>query len=154
MDDKQKRINEEFFASGCLSAMIISALIWIVVLLALAGCSKTICESIQYVYRDRIERDTTIVHDSIHVREFVKGDTVRITEYRDHLVYSYKYIRDTLAVHDTTAIETTKEVEVEKPLSAAQKAKIGAFWWLIASSLLLLLWNFRHGIIATIKKFL
>ena len=152
----QKRINEEFFASGCLSALIISALIWIVVLLALAGCSPRVIESVrtEYVYQDRIERDTTIVHDSVHVREFVKGDTVRFIEYRDRFVYRYKYIRDTLAVHDTTAIETTKEVEVEKPLSAAQKAKIGAFWWLIASSLLLLLWNFRHGIIATIKKFL
>lgn len=154
--DNKQRVERDYFACGCLTAFILAGLAWVFLLLALSGCSPKVIENVrtEYVYQDRIERDTTIVHDSVHVREFIKGDTVWVTEYRDRNVYRYKYIRDTLAVHDSVAVETIKEVEVEKPLSAGQKAKIGAFWWLLISSLLLLLWNFRHGIIATIKKFL
>ena len=155
MDNHQNNgIDRESFETGCLSALILSALGWMLVLLVLAGCSPRIVETVrtEYVYQDRIERDTTIVHDSVHVREFVKGDTIRITEYRDHLVYRYKYIRDTLAVHDTTSVETTKEVEVEKPLSAGQKAKIGAFWYLVVAVAGLGLWTFRKPLLKLITK--
>lgn len=155
MDNHQNNgIDRESFETGCLSALILSALGWMLVLLVLAGCSPRIVETVrtEYVYQDRIERDTTIVHDSVHVREFVKGDTIRITEYRDHLVYRYKYICDTLAVHDSVAVETVKEVEVEKPLSAGQKAKIGAFWYLLAATLGLALWTFRKPILALLTK--
>lgn len=155
MDNHQNNgIDRESFETGCLSALILSALGWMLVLLVLAGCSPRIVETVrtEYVYQDRIERDTTIVHDSVHVREFVKGDTIRITEYRDHLVYRYKYIRDTLAVHDTTSVETVKEVEVEKPLSAGQKAKIGAFWYLVIAVAGLGLWTFRKPLLKLITK--
>lgn len=123
-------------------------------LLLTAGCSPRIIETVrtEYVYQDRIERDTTFIHDSTYIKEFVKGDTIRITEYRDHLVYRYKYIRDTLATHDTTAIEAIKEVEVEKPLSAGQRAKIGAFWYLVVAIAGLGLWTFRKQILALLTK--
>lgn len=152
MDDKQN-IREDF-ASGCLTALIFSGIVWLLLLLILPGCSPRIIETVrtEYVYQDRIERDTTFIHDSTYIKEFIKGDTVRITEYRDHLVYRYKYIRDTLAVHDSVAVETIKEVEVEKPLSAGQKAKIGAFWYLLAATLGLALWTFRKPILKLITK--
>lgn len=124
------------------------------VCIAMSACSPRIVETVrtEYVYKDRIERDTTIVHDSVHVREFIKGDTVWVTEYRDRNVYRYKYIRDTLAVHDTTSVETTREVEVEKPLSAGQRAKIGLFPWLVLAVLGLGLWTFRKPIMALIRR--
>ena len=60
-------------------------------------------------YRDRWQRDSTHVHDSIHVRE--KGDTVFIdrwhTEYKDRLV------------HDTVYIEKTDSVQVPYPVEKA-----------------------------------
>ena len=157
MDNNENNgIDRESFFGGCLTALILSGVGWMFLLLILSGCSPRIVETVrtEYVYRDRIERDTTILHDSVHVREFVKGDTLRIIEYRDHLVYRYKYIRDTLAVHDSVAVETVKEVEVEveKPLSAGQKAKIGAFWYLVVAVAGLGLWTFRKPILALLTK--
>ena len=159
MDNHQNNgIDRESFETGCLSALILSALGWMLVLLVLAGCSPRVIETVrtEYVYQDRIERDTTIVHDSVHVREFVKGDTIRITEYRDHLVYRYKSIRDTLLVRDSIPVPypVPKEVtkEVEKPLSAGQKAKIGAFWYLVLAVAGLGLWTFRKPLLKLITK--
>ena len=152
MDDKKDRMKWEVFETGCLSSIVLIGLVIFFTLLILTGCSPRIIETVktEVVYRDRIERDTTFVHDSTYIREYIKGDTVRITEYRDHLVYRYKYIRDTLAVHDTTAIETIKEVQVEKELTAIQKAKMNSFWWLLLAVVGLLLWTFRKPLIKLI----
>lgn len=111
------------------------------------SCSPKIIEKVkyEYIYTERV--DTTFIKDSVHIKEFIKGDTVRIVEYRDRYKYQYKMLRDTVAVHDTTAIETIKTVEVEKPLSAWRKAQIGAFPWLVAAVLALLVWTFRKTII-------
>lgn len=153
MDNHQNNgIDRESFFGGCLTALILTGVGWMFLLLILSGCSPRIVETVrtEYVYQDRIERDTTIVHDSVHVREFVKGDTIRITEYRDHLVYRYKYIRDTLAVHDSVAVETIKEVPVEKPLTGWQRFRIRAFWWLLAVAAGLGLWTFRKPLLKLI----
>ena len=159
MDDNENNgIDQESFFGGCLTALILSGVGWMFLLLILSGCSPRIVETVrtEYVYQDRIERDTTIVHDSVHVREFVKGDTIRITEYRDHLVYRYKSIRDTLLVRDSIPVPypVPKEVtkEVEKPLSAGQKAKIGAFWYLVLAVAGLGLWTFRKPLLKLITK--
>lgn len=122
-----------------------------IISLVLAGCSPRIVETVRIEYRDRIQVDTTFVHDSTFVKEYIKGDTVRITEYKDRYVYQYKYVRDTLAVHDTTAVEHIKEVKVEQPISGWKRAKIGAFWWLVAAISGLLVWTFRKPIMKLIK---
>ena len=118
------------------------------ILLALSSCSPRVVEHIRY------QRDTTYIvkrdsvrfydRDSIFVRE--KGDTV------------YKYVekwrwRDRVRVDtfyrtriDSVAVERTKIVEVEKPLSGWRKWQIGAFWWLCGAVVLLLLWTFRKFI--------
>ena len=116
-----------------------------VVLLAAVSCSPKIVERVKYVteYRNVYQVDTTIQHDSVYIREWVKGDTVRITEYRDKYIYRYKTIRDTVIKADSVAIEHTKEVQVEKPLSRSQRAKIGAFWWLLAAVVGMAAWIFR-----------
>ena len=64
-DSMKDGFDRESFETGCLSALILSALGWMLVLLILAGCSPRIVETVrtEYVYQDRIERDTTIVHD-------------------------------------------------------------------------------------------
>jgi len=119
----------------------------VIALLLLAGCSPRIVEKVryEYIYTERV--DTTFIKDSVYLKEYIKGDTVRIVEFRDRYKYQYKMVRDTVAVHDTTAIETVKTVEVEKPLSGYQKAGIGAFPWLVAAIALLLAWTFRKRLL-------
>lgn len=119
----------------------------------LVGCSPKVIETVrtEYVYRDRVERDTTYVKDSIWVKEYVKGDTVRLLEYRDRIVFRdrYKTVHDTVAVHDSVAVERVKEVE--KPLSAWKKVRLGAFWWLLAALAGCLAWIFRKPLVKLIK---
>ena len=112
-------------------------------LVACAGCSPKIVERIV------VQHDTTTVHhrdtayrrDSVYIREWMRGDTVYVDRFRDRYVFRDRW-RDSVSVrevHDTTAVE----VKVEKSLSWSQKAKIGAFPWLVLAVIGLLLWAFR-----------
>lgn len=106
----------------------------------LSGCSPKIIEKVhtEYVTQQVHHRDTIITKDSVYIKEWMKGDTVYVREYRDRFVYRDRW-RDSVQVrevHDTTAVE----VKVEKPLSWSQKAKIGAFPWLVIGFLALLIW--------------
>ena len=86
-------------------------------------------------------RDTTYRRDSIYIREWMKGDTVYLDRFRDRYIYKDRW-RDSIQVrerHDTTTVE----VKVEKPLSWGQKAKIGAFPWLLLTVIGAALWIFR-----------
>lgn len=118
---------------------------------ALPGCSPKIIEKVktEYVYRDVHHRDTTIQHDSVYIREYMKGDTVHHYEYRDRYVYRDRW-RDSIdirEVHDTTTVEK----KVERELTAGQKMKINSFWWLLAGLAAALVWIFRKPILTLIK---
>ena len=115
-------------------------------LLAFSACSPKVIEKVrtEYVYQDVHHRDTTIVRDSVWLKEWIKGDTVYVDRYRDRYVYRDRW-RDSVSIvekHDTTSVE----VKVEKPLSWGQKAKIGAFPWLLLALIGALLWIFRKYI--------
>lgn len=118
-------------------------------LLALTGCSPRIVEHIRYqrdtTYVQQVKVDSVFRRDSVFVRE--KGDTVFV--YKERIRDRYVFRHDTLRLVkvDSVAVERVKEVKVEKPLSAWKSAKIGAFWWLVAAVLLLLLWTFRKPIL-------
>ena len=109
------------------------------------GCSPKIIERVVY------QRDTTVVHhrdttfrrDSVYIREWMKGDTVYIEKYKDRFVYRDRWRDSIRVVRDSVAVETIKEVKVEKPLSWSQKAKIGAFPWLMLALIGAVLWIFR-----------
>lgn len=122
--------------------------------LLLASCSPRIVERVKVVteYRNVYQVDTTIQHDSVYIREWVKGDTVRIVEYRDKYIYRYKTIRDTLVRADSVAVETVREVKVEKPLSWSQRAKLGLFWPFVFAALGLAFWVFRKPILGLFTK--
>jgi hypothetical protein len=119
----------------------------LVLLLAVcASCSPKIMERIvvQHDTTTVHHRDTTFRRDSVYIREWMKGDTVFIEKYKDRYVFRDRW-RDSVSVrevHDTTAVE----VKVEKPLSWAQKAKIGAFPWLVLAVIGAALWTFRKYI--------
>ena len=108
-----------------------------------AGCSPKIVERIvvQHDTTTVHHRDTTYHRDSIYIREWMRGDTVYVDRFRDRYIFRDRW-RDSVSVrevHDTTAVE----VKVEKPLSWAQKAKIGAFPWLLLALIASVLWIFR-----------
>lgn len=123
------------------------ALVVVLILLPIlsAGCSPKIIERVVY------QRDTTVVHhrdttyrrDSIWMKEYVKGDTVYIEKYKDRFVYRDRWRDSIRVVRDSVAVETIKEVKVEKPLSWSQKAKIGAFPWILLALIGAVLWIFR-----------
>ena len=128
---------------------------WVGLILTILGlnlavsCSPKIYERVVYqhdtTYVQQVKVDSIFRKDSVFVRE--KGDTVLI--YKERIRDRYVFRHDTLRLVkvDSVAVERVKEVEVEKPLSAWKTAKIEAFWWLIASVLLLLLWTFRKPIL-------
>ena len=128
----------------------IGAIVSVLLGLALfSSCSPRIIETIRYqrdtTYVQQVKVDSVYRRDSVFVRE--KGDTVFI--YKERIRDRYVFRHDTLRLVkvDSVAVERVKEVKVEKPLSAWKTAKIGAFWWLVAAVLLLLLWTFRKPIL-------
>lgn len=128
----------------------------ILLAVAVASCSPRIVERI-VIQRDTTEvyrMDTTYRRDSIYIREWIKGDTVFVTKFRDRYVFRDRW-RDSIVVRvDSFAVETVREVEVEKPLTAGQKARIGAFWWLVLSVLGLGAWTFRKPLGGLVTKLL
>ena len=114
-------------------------------LFALPSCSPKIVEkwNTQYVYRDVHHRDTVITKDSVYIREWMKGDTVFVEKCKDRFVYRDRWRDSIIVKRDSVAVETLKEVKVEKPLSWSQRARIGAFPWLLLITGVLGVWTFR-----------
>lgn len=115
----------------------------------LDGCSPRIIE------RMVVQHDTTKVvkvdsiwkyeRDSVFVKE--KGDTV--FKYVEKIRYRDRYKVDTLVKVkvDSVTVERFNEVKVEKPLSWWKSFKLDAFWWLLATVLVLLAWTFRKTLL-------
>lgn len=93
------------------------------------------CKTVEYVpvpeihteYITKELRDTTWQHDSIYIKEQIKGDTVRITEYRYKDRFRYVYTTDTLVQRDTISIVRTEVVEKSV---AKMNSLQSAFFWL------------------------
>ena len=100
----------------------------------LTGCSPKVIEKVrtEYVVQDVHHRDTIHTKDSVYIREWMKGDTVYLEKYKDRYVYRDRWRDSILVVRDSVAVESVKEVQVEKPLNAWTRFKIGAFFWLLA----------------------
>lgn len=63
----------------------------------------------EYIYKE--SRDTSYIHDSVYIKEVQKGDTVRITEYRDRYRFRYITTTDTIVRVDSVAVPYPVEVE-------------------------------------------
>lgn len=134
----------------------ISAVLYFIivcVILLATSCSPRIVEHIRY------QRDTTYIvkrdsvrfydRDSIFIRE--KGDT--IYQYVEKWRWRDRVRVDTIyrARVDSVFVDRVKEVEVSKPLSWWENAKIRAFWYLFGAVLLLLLYVFRKPLMKFIR---
>ena len=123
-------------------------------LILATSCSPRIVEHIQY-QRDtlyQVKRDSVRYYDrdSIFIRE--KGDT--IYQYVEKWRWRDRVRVDTIyrARIDSVFIDRIKEVEVIKPLSWWENAKIRAFWYLFGVVLLLLLYVFRKPLMKLILR--
>ena len=114
-------------AKMCLTAIV--SLLAVVVCCIV--CSS--CRSVQHVpvesvrteieYRDRWQRDSIHIHDSIHIRD--KGDTVFVDRW--HTVYKDKLLRDTTYIEKTDSVQVP--YPVEKKLSRWQSLKMEIGGW-------------------------
>lgn len=132
------------------------------------GCSPKIVyrTETKIEYKDRVVHDTAKVEIPVEVEKVVTRDTASHLEntyaksdavvsggFLSHSLESKpQIIKVPVEVHVTDTLWkeseiVEKEVKVEKPLSWWQKAKIGAFPWLVGAVLLLLLWTFRKQLV-------
>lgn len=141
--------------------------------LPLVACSPKIVptvttkDSVRVEIHERIVRDTVSVEIPVEVEKVVTRDTVSFlknTYAKSEAVVSGGFLYHSLesipkfirvpvevSVTDTvfiekSAVKSKTTVEVEKPLSWWQKARLRAFWWLCGATILLLAWTFRKFI--------
>ena len=91
------------------------------------------CKTIQYVPVPEIQKeyitktDTTIIQDSIYIKEWAKADTVYLDRFKYKYIYNIK--TDTIFRTDTTTV--IKEVEVPVKHVPAYYKKINACFWIL-----------------------
>ena len=90
-------------------------LAYILALLLLSGCTRTVYQDREVVRHDSIyvtalAVDTILQRDSIHTIE--RGDTVTTTIYK--YIYKVRERRDTLVIYKTDTLTQTQTVEVVK----------------------------------------
>lgn len=135
--DRQGRIDralQEYYSrpdncGGCAGPTMLMLLAVVLILTAVVGCRAPEYVEVpvthtEYVYRDRV--DSLTVHDSIHIREYVRGDTVRVVEYRYRDRFRTITATDTLVLRDTVAVVREKVVvQTDHTLTRGQKALQG-----------------------------
>ena len=114
-------------AKMCLTA-IVSLLAVVVCCIVCSSCRSVQCVPVESVrteieYRDRWQRDSIHIHDSIHIRD--KGDTVFVDRW--HTVYKDKLLRDTTYIEKTDSVQVP--YPVEKQLSRWQSLKMEIGGW-------------------------
>lgn len=121
------------------------------VFVMLSGCKTTEYVEVpvthtEYVYRDKI--DTAYVKDSVYIKEMIKGDTVKVVEYRYRDRFRYINTTDTVAIRDTVSV--VHEVVVEKTVAKMNSIQ-SAFFWLGMLTFILLIGYIAYRIVQ--KKF-
>ncbi len=117
-----------------------------VLLLASCGALKTQVQTV-YVrdtaYISNVQVDSVYKRDSVFLRE--KNDTVY--KYVERILDRYRLLHDTIyrCRVDSVYIDNVREVKVDKPLTAWQRLRLDAFWWLVATIGGVLLWINRKG---------
>lgn len=114
-------------AKMCLTA-IVSLLAVVVCCIVCSSCRSVQSVPVESVrteieYRDRWQRDSIHIHDSIHIRD--KGDTVFVDRW--HTVYKDKLLRDTTYIEKTDSVQVP--YPVEKKLSRWQSMKMELGGW-------------------------
>lgn len=150
-----------------------------IIFLALCACSPKVLppviqirDSVRVEIRDRIVHDTVSFEVPVIIEKNMTRDTTSHLEndwaesdaslvdgFLEHTLKTKGhtvYIPVQVPVHDTlwrekSAQETIITKEVEKPLSWWQRARLRAFWWLLAAVLLLAAWIGRKPLLRILK---
>lgn len=125
----------------------------LIIIIALACCS---CKSVRYVEVERVHTDTTYItkhqrdsiwlHDSIHVKEKLSGDTLFLEVEKWHTKYVEKQVHDTTYVSKSDSIPIPYPVEKKLTWWQGTKIKFGGIAMGVVFALLLL------GIVWILRK--
>ena len=122
---------DDAMKSGCFVLLfyIVAFIVGIALCALLGSCTTTEYVTVEKVKHDttyvsKLQRDSIWLHDSIYVKEWMKGDTVYRDVDRWHTVYRETKSRDTVyqATHDTIPQPYPVIKVVEKQLSKTQIA--------------------------------
>lgn len=123
------------------------------ILLTSCGALKTQVQTI-YVrdtaYISKVQVDSVYKRDSVFIRE--KNDTVY--KYVERVLDKYRLLHDTIyrCRVDSVYIDNVREVKVERTLTAWQRFRQGAFWWLVTAICGVLLWGNRKRLLMLFLK--
>lgn len=148
-----REIEEDAFVSACGCGMSFVMFLFLVVICLILGSCKT-----QYITDYQVEHDTLWVltlqqdsifkHDSIYIREYMKGDTVHVDKEKWSVFYRDRVKHDSIYIHKTDTIQTVKVEKVEKHLSALEQVKMhvgGICLWALFFLLGFQLWRWYKG---------
>ena len=83
--------------------IVLLALLWL-----LTSCKTKMqyvpVESVKIEYRDKIQRDSIHLYDSIYFEKYLKGDTVFLTKEKYKYLYRDKIIKDSILKIDTIRV--------------------------------------------------
>lgn len=87
---------------------IVNYMLLAIILAFMVGCkAKTVyvpVESVKTEYRDRLERDSIHLYDSIFIDRWKSNDTVFLTKEKYKYLYRDKLVRDTICKTDSIAV--------------------------------------------------
>lgn len=124
---------EEWFWNGCMSSVVMLGffVIVLIALMLLGGCTTTRYVPVVTTHTDTLiitkqQRDSIFLHDSTHVHEWMKGDTVFVEVAKWKTKYVESIVHDTLYVSKTDSVPVPYPVEVKVPreLNWWQKTRI------------------------------
>lgn len=106
----------------------------------LTSCSPRIVERLviqrDTTYLSSHVRDSIYLHDSVYVKEYIKGDTVFIVKYRDRWRDRTREVHDTLWRTKIDSVQVSVPVEVEKKLPVGKKIRLWLFLPLVVLSVI------------------
>ena len=120
-------------------------LLYICIAFWLVGCTKMGYVPVEKVrteieYRDRLQRDSIHIHDSINV--YQKGDTV----FRDrwHTEYKDRLLRDTINIYKTDSVQVPYPVDKIVEVNRLRWYQETLMWIGVGALLVLMLWLIRR----------
>ncbi len=137
---------------------IICIVVLLIVLWLFTSCkSKTVyvpVESVKAEYRDKIQRDSIHLYDSIYLEKYLKDDTVFLTKEKYKYLYRDKILRDSIFKVDSIRVPYPVKGDTEY-LSQVKWYHEAALWFvslvLIALALYLGI-KYRSIIFSFLKK--
>lgn len=127
-EDQQPPMNPWMLALGQAANIIVIILVSLIICL-FTGCKST--HEVQTVFIHTTDtltqtvntRDSIHVHDSIHVKEWQKGDTIYIDRYKQRIEYIDRLQHDSIYIARTDTVYRDREKVIEKRLTWWQQIK-------------------------------